>query len=469
MRRIRLVSLMLVLAGAYGCPAAPAPAATVEVVPEPADRGPWAGVEYRAASKEVNQVVLVTVDDSTVDVTDAGAVISPGRGCRSLDAHVARCSTAAFPGRLGVIGADVRAGDMDDVVESRGPGLSADGGPGDDRLESSSVVAGELDGGGGRDTLLGGSNEDTLIDGDVSGAADSDVLDGREGGGVVSYAGRTAPVRVDLARPGSAGEAGEGDVVRSVRGAVGGAGADELRGDGETNRLEGGPGADRLVGLGGDDFVTGGPGADRLSGGAGDDYLEAGTGRDTVTGGDGLDVLLEGPGRDRLRAGSGDDALFSGAGACGAGQDTITPSAGDFVSRDCEQARFSFPTRDADFKAVELEPHPQRVGRSAVTFRVRCPYTETDGYPSALQLRGSVRLTTPGGALVAVGRIPAAGRRCAGDEFSEDASELPRVRVRADLTAAGRRLLSRRRGTIVTVRFSGRNVPPVPWRIVLGG
>ena len=100
-----------------------------------------------------------------------------------------------------------------------------------------------LDGGGGRDTLLGGANSDVLIDGDASGAADADILDGREGGAEVSYAARTEPVRVDLARS-VAGEPGEGDVIRSISGIIGGAGADDLRGDGNVNGLVGGAGDD---------------------------------------------------------------------------------------------------------------------------------------------------------------------------------------------------------------------------------
>ena len=467
MQWMRLMWLTVVLAGVDLSSPLSASASTVDVVPERPGRGPWAGVHYRAAPQEINHVVLVTVDDVTIDVSDSGAIIAPGRGCDSVDPHIVRCTTASFPGRLGLIGADVRVGDMNDVVESRGPGLSADGGPGDDWLESSSVVAGELNGGGGRDTLLGGRNEDTLVDGDTSGAADSDILDGREGGAVLSYAGRAAPVRVDLAASGPAGEAGEHDVIRSVNAVTGGAGADELRGDHGANRLEGGPGADHLVGLAGDDFLTGAAGSDRLGGDGGADFLDGGAGRDTITGGTGDDVLDGSRGRDRLRAGAGDDRLFSGAAVCGPGQDLITPSANDHVSRDCEQARFSFPTRDADLKAVELEPYPRSGRRATLTFRVRCPYTETDGYPTPLALRGSVRLLTRRGALVAAGRIPPARRTCAGRESIEDASELPHVVVRTDLTPTGRRLLTRRRRAIVTVRFSGRNVPPVPWRIDL--
>src|SRR4051794_37915676 len=91
----------------------------------------WAGIDYWAAPGEVNRVVLDQVDGMTIRVADAGAVISPGRGCRALDAHAAQCSVAGMRGYNGLIGANVRAGDMDDIVDSRGPGLSGSGGPGD--------------------------------------------------------------------------------------------------------------------------------------------------------------------------------------------------------------------------------------------------------------------------------------------------------------------------------------------------
>ena len=120
---------LLTVAGLFVTSAGSAFASEVEVRPGPASEGPWAGLLYRAAPGEANRVLLVTVDDATIDVSDLGAPIAPGRGCRAVDVHLVRCSTAAFPGRLGLIGADVRAGDMDDVVETRGRGLSADGGP----------------------------------------------------------------------------------------------------------------------------------------------------------------------------------------------------------------------------------------------------------------------------------------------------------------------------------------------------
>jgi Ca2+-binding RTX toxin-like protein len=413
-------------------------------------------------------VVLSQIDGMTIGVTDSGAVIAPGRGCRSVDAHAASCSVAGLSGYNGLIGATVQAGDMDDIVDSQGPGLSGTGGPGGDTLSSSSVVAGSLDGGSGRDTLLGGSNTDILSDGDQSGRVDSDVLDGREGGAVVSYASRTAPVRVDLDDPGPDGEAGEGDILRSVRGVTGGHGADHLVGDGGPNWLTGGPGADRLYGRGGDDYLDGGRGPDRLIAKDGDDILLGGSGRDVAQGGDGLDSLDGGAGRDRLRGGRGQDFLASGSAWCGHGPDSARPAAGDYVAPDCEDVGFALPLRKGDYadaKSVTARPYPVRQGATALVFRVQCPHTETDGYPDGIEMRGRLRLSTSDGRLLGTGRIPEDGEACGGLGFYEDSSELPWIRIRATLTPAGRAVLQGRRSTRVTVHFVGQNVPPVPWVI----
>jgi hypothetical protein len=433
-----------------------------------ADRSPvdygsgWASVAYRAAPGEANHVLLTTVDELTVRVTDPNAVITVGRACRSIDAHTAECSVAGL-GLNGLIGAQVEAGDLNDVVESRGPGLSANGGRGDDLLESSSIAAGILNGGGGRDTLLGGTNRDTLIDGDAGGAADSDVLDGREQGAIVSYASRTAPVLVDLDDPGGDGEAGEGDVLRSITGAIGGRGADVLRGDRGGNSLDGGPGSDRLYGLGGDDSLAGGGGDDRVAGLGGDDFIRGQAGRDALDGGSGRDFVDGGAGRDALRGDDGADSLTSGSAHCGDGVDEVQPAARDYVARDCETARFGLRvTRRefADSKRIALVPYPVAVDRSTVTFKLECPYLSLDGESDPVTLQGRVTLRSDGGMLLARARLP---DPCGNARFG---SPVPTLKVRVPLSSTGRRLL-RGRARIVTVAFAGRNVPPVPWRIRL--
>jgi hypothetical protein len=179
---LALVTLALLPAAAH--------AATVKVVIEPPDRGPWAGIDYRAAPGETNHLEFFEVNDTTVRVVDPGAVITPGVGCTATNAHTVTCTTAGFANE-GLIFSNVILGDMNDTANSHETGLTADGGPGDDRLESSSLVNGTLNGGGGHDVLLGGANEDTLIDGDRPGEVDSDVMD----------AARTAPSSATRAGP----------------------------------------------------------------------------------------------------------------------------------------------------------------------------------------------------------------------------------------------------------------------------
>jgi hypothetical protein len=439
---------------------AAAHAATVKVVVEPPSQGPWAGIEYRAAAGESNRLELFEVNDTTVRVVDLGATITPGAGCTATDAHTVTCTTAGFNNE-GLIGSNVLLGDMNDTVNSHTIGLSADGGAGDDRLESSGPVAGTLNGGGGHDTLLGGTNLDTLIDGDTSGAADSDVMDGREGRAIVSYEGRTAPVTVNLTTLAS-GEPGETDVLRSITGATGGAGNDVLRGTDRRNMLSGGPGDDRLFALGGQDYVTGGPGEDRLSSGPGEDSVYGDRGDDRLLGSGGRDSLSGGAGRDLLRGGPGPDYLQSGDAQCGLGSDVVRPSARDHLRRDCELALFDLPTHgDFDSSGIDVTPYPVERASSSLTFETSCPSGDLDGENDVLPFRGTLTLKA-NGHVIGSAAIPK--DRCRRG-FTEGG--VPQVRIPVALNARGRRLLSDDKPTDVTVRFRGRNVPRHPFTITL--
>lgn len=64
--------------------------------------------------------------------------------------------------------------------------------------------------------------------------------------------------------------------------ALGGAGADQVTGNGADNRIDGGAGDDTLDGAAGNDTLLGGAGNDRLHGGAGNDKLDGGDGLDTA-------------------------------------------------------------------------------------------------------------------------------------------------------------------------------------------
>ncbi len=158
--------------------------------------------------------------------------------------------------------------------------------------------------------LWDGGGTDTY---DLSNYAGGVSVDLRPGGESVFAAGQ-------LARLGSGVYAGanlynawlyDGDKRSLIENARGGAGADQLTGNGVANdlygmggrdKLFGLGGADKLVGGGGRDVLKGGAGADRLIGGGQKDVLIGGKGNDTLTGGAGADVFkfFSGDGRDRI-------------------------------------------------------------------------------------------------------------------------------------------------------------------------
>lgn len=107
----------------------------------------------------------------------------------------------------------------------------------DDRLIGDGR-ANDLSGGAGNDTLTGGLGPDTL-----RGGAGSDTAD---------YSDRTAGVRLDLSKGGSAG-----DVYVSIENLSGSGFGDRIHGDDAANVLIGQGGADTLIGAGGDDTLLG--------------------------------------------------------------------------------------------------------------------------------------------------------------------------------------------------------------------
>jgi Ca2+-binding RTX toxin-like protein len=85
--------------------------------------------------------------------------------------------------------------------------------------------------------------------------------------------------------------------------------ADTLNGGKGDDDLLGAGGGDRLTGADGRDRLRGELGADALDGGKGDDELLGGGGADRLTGGDGRDTLAGGLGADRLEGGRGGDVF----------------------------------------------------------------------------------------------------------------------------------------------------------------
>jgi Ca2+-binding RTX toxin-like protein len=86
----------------------------------------------------------------------------------------------------------------------------------------------------------------------------------------------------------------------------GGNGPDTLTGNDGNDILIGGNGPDTLIGNAGDDTLIGGNGTDLLLGNPGDDLLYGGNGNDTLTGGLGSDTLTGGNGQDIFVFASGE-------------------------------------------------------------------------------------------------------------------------------------------------------------------
>lgn len=158
-----------------------------------------------------------------------------------------------------------------------------------------------LNGGIGNDTLLGGAGNDDLFGGDGSdmllGGIGADDLFGGAGFDFASYEHATSGVIVSLAEKGyNTGEA-LGDTFDSIEGLIGSAYSDQLEGDINNNYLDGGAGNDSLAG---------GAGADSIFGGTGNDIIIGGADYDNLVGGEGNDTYIFNPG-------SGYDHIFENA------------------------------------------------------------------------------------------------------------------------------------------------------------
>jgi Ca2+-binding RTX toxin-like protein len=328
-------------------------------------------VQYLALKGEANDVT-VSFDASEYVITDVGARVDPGEGCRRVTRDTVRCD--ALEGHVVV----VKTRDRNDVVHLDVPvQASIWGARGADHL----VGGSERDlivGGGGADLLEGGGDWDDLL-----GGPGPDDL--RGGPGIrdrVSYSEREAAVKVTLDGLRNDGEPGENDLVANdVEDVSGGAGPDIIVGDANSNLLEGGAGNDRFDGRSGGDIFFGGDGFDTLTyasrtapvsagwtsycdsgevgeadcitqsiervvGGSGNDVLVANAkdaGRASLVGGLGNDFLIGGShfATVRFAGGAGDDTLQSDNGLsdvyfCGSGTDSVSADTVDTVAADCE-------------------------------------------------------------------------------------------------------------------------------------
>ena len=243
----------------------------------------------------------LALTNTTIQVSDAGDVLTAGAGCVSITRNLAECDATS------VTRIQINTGDGDDAVESLVLlDTTVNAGAGDDRVVTSGRVD-TLSGGAGADALDGGAGDDTLnggADADVlTGGAGRDALDGGTGpdvfnGGAdrdtASYDSRTVGVVVDLDGVADDGEPGELDnVLPDVEKVSGGSGPDRLTGPAVPASvaitLDGNQGSDTLVGLTGQDDLVGNEGDDVMSGGDGPDDFFPGPGRDTMSGGTGDD------------------------------------------------------------------------------------------------------------------------------------------------------------------------------------
>jgi hypothetical protein len=372
--------------------AAPAPAATIS-----ADRA----VTYRAGPGEVNRLV-VSEDPAGLRFSDAGARIKASRPCRLKDRHTAVC-----PGGGGDDQIELFLGNRADHAQARFRyyTITMHGGPGGDRLTGGGgydflwgdhgrdVLRGEeggdaLHAGSGRDRIYGGPGSDVLFDDRSELPTSADLFDGgpndsiRNGGpgDMVSYAGRRAPLDLDLART-PVNKSGEGDRLRGIESLAGGRGDDRIAGTSAPGYLEGGPGDDRLFGRGGSDILFGDPigsaGNDTLSGGGARDVLWGEGGRDRLLGGSGGDLLI---GLDTPSNGEPPDAdVAADIAECGTGEDSLRGGPRD-TARECEHAE------GANLN-VTVRP---RIESGRAVFTARC-----GGFYGC---RGEARLSSPKGA-----------------------------------------------------------------------
>jgi Ca2+-binding RTX toxin-like protein len=158
-----------------------------------------------------------------------------------------------------------------------------------------------FDGGDGDDSIQGTDDDDILI-----GGPGNDTIDGDDGtmdgcdifdisaetgqaevfdldGDIVSYAGSTGPITVDLdpgeLHPGSA--TGDGtDVLQNIESVIGSPGNDVISGDNGDNLLLGGGGDDTIAGDAGDDCEFGQDGNDTFDENEGTSIAQGGSGTD---------------------------------------------------------------------------------------------------------------------------------------------------------------------------------------------
>jgi hypothetical protein len=140
---------------------------------------------------------------------------------------------------------NAEAGDNTFDIQSDGPALTINAGPGNDTFKLHPGLSSVL------------------------------TLDGMAGNNTLDYSAFSTGVVVQLPQQTATATISGG--ARNIDNAIGGSGNDSLFGDTSNNILIGGRGRDRIDGGGGFDILIGGTGADIITGAGGDDILIGGT------------------------------------------------------------------------------------------------------------------------------------------------------------------------------------------------
>ncbi len=293
-----------------------------------------------------------------ISVSNAGDVNGDGFDDLIIGDHIAT-ATAAYQGAAYVVygHADGFAPTIDLTALDGTDGFRIDGAAFNDRAGYSVAAAGDVNGDGFDDLVVGAVGVDlngfnagaayVIYGGDITcqssqmgtggddslvGTGGMDTLSGLAGNDTLRGLAGNDSLLGGLDNDSLRGSTGN-DLLVGDNGAAGSGGDDRLRGDdgndtllgnGGNDSLAGNDGNDHLEGQDGNDTLRGGQGSDRLQGEGGDDNLSGGAGADTLTGGKGNDHLAGGAGTDQLHGGRGNDTM-----AGGAGKDRLTGAEGD--------------------------------------------------------------------------------------------------------------------------------------------